>query len=184
METKKCKQCGEEKPIEAFRPYKSRSTGIRKTTTGHSTLCKQCESFNAMVTVAYKANPRSDAQQALVDKATLVYKHQLASGLDPKGALANSLRVAHDKVSAADKYIEREQQKMGGVSITTLELRALAEAPVDEDTEKKLYKLMDDCNDGKDDPEQQELINRVEDKIKAYDNEQSEINKKRDTASL
>lgn len=184
METKKCKQCGEEKPIEAFRPYKSRSTGIRKTTTGHSTLCKQCESFNAMVTVAYKANPRSDAQQELVDKATLVYKHQLASGLDPKGALANSLRVTHDKVSAADKYIEREQQKMGGVSITTLELRTLAEAPVDEDTESKLWKLMDDCNDGKDDPEQQRLINRVEDKIKAYDNEQSEINKKRDTASL
>lgn len=184
METKKCKQCGEEKPIEAFRPYKSRSTGIRKTTTGHSTLCRQCESFNAMVTVAYKANPRSDAQQELVDKATLVYKHQLASGLDPKGALANSLRVTHDKVSAADKYIEREQQKMGGVSIATLELRALAEAPVDEDTEKKLYKIMSMCNDGKDDPEQARLIDEIQSNIEDYDEEQSEINKKRDTASL
>lgn len=173
METKKCKQCGEEKPIDAFRPYKSRSTGIRKTTTGHATICKKCESFNAMVTVAYKANPRTPAQQDLVDRATQVYLHQMSNGLDPKGALANSLKSTSDKLSAVDMYIEREQQKMSGVSTVTLELRELAAMPVDEDTEEKLYALMDVCNDGMDDKEQKSLIDKIQDMIDDYDNELS-----------
>lgn len=95
METKICVQCGEALPLDAFRPYKSRSTGKRKTTVtpGRSTICKRCESFNAVVTMAYNVEPseRTAKQQYLVAAATEVYKAQIARGLTPAGRLARSL---------------------------------------------------------------------------------------------
>lgn len=43
---KKCKQCQRLLGIDNFRPTKSRSTGIRKSTTGTRTMCRECESLN------------------------------------------------------------------------------------------------------------------------------------------
>ncbi len=89
MANRVCKQCGNELPETEFRvyPYKSRSA----TAPRRNTICRECENFNQRVNRAYNANPRTEYQQELVDEAIDVYMYLLSHGLEPIGALANSL---------------------------------------------------------------------------------------------
>ena len=175
---KTCKQCGEHLPDTSYRQYKSRSTGKRQCTTGSSPVCKACESFNARVTVAYKANPRTPRQEQLVADATKVYNYQLQRGLKPNGPLAKSLYQTpiNEGTPVLDKYLAKHLQPYEASIVdenpVTRALIELLNAPVDDTTERKLYALMEQCNDGNDDPDQKILINNIWELIDEYDEQQ------------
>ena len=177
---KTCKQCGEHLPDTSYRQYKSRSTGKRQRPTGCSPVCKSCESFNAMVTAAYKANPRTPRQEAIVSKATQVYMYQLQRGLQPNGPLARSLYPdnPNNVAYAIDKYFAKHLPPDMPPDIQAVEdpvtkaLLELMESTIDDDTERKLYALMEQCNDGNDDPEQKMIINNIWELIDEYDEQQ------------
>ena len=107
---KVCKQCGRMLRIDAYRKYVSRSKGKYETTTGHHTVCRECENFNQQVNNAYSrpAEMRSNAQELLLDKAKHLYEELHRRGLEPKGRYAAEVLGLNNKtgkVGAADSYI-------------------------------------------------------------------------------
>lgn len=83
---KVCKQCGRNLDETAFRKTKSRSTGKYKTTQGHSTICKDCESLNIR---AHKA--LQDGNSVAIDKLKKHYKLLESLGYPPVTAAAKRL---------------------------------------------------------------------------------------------
>lgn len=107
---KVCKQCGRMLRIDAYRKYVSRSKGKYETTTGHHTVCRECENFNQQVNNAYSrpAEMRSNAQELLLDKAKHLYEELHRRGLEPKGRYAAEVLGLNNKTGkfgAADNYI-------------------------------------------------------------------------------
>ena len=107
---KVCKQCGRMLRIDAYRKYVSRSKGKYETTTGHHTVCRECENFNQQVNNAYSkpAEMRSNAQELLLDKAKHLYEELHRRGLEPKGRYAVEVLGLNNKtgkLGAADSYI-------------------------------------------------------------------------------
>jgi hypothetical protein len=73
--TKVCKQCGRELRVDHFRPYVPRGRGVYKTTTGRSTLCKDCESISSRAAAALKRN----------DEKTIEKLHHYYQALSDRG---------------------------------------------------------------------------------------------------
>ena len=76
METKRCKQCGQLKPIEQFRPYYNKGNGRYR-------VCLQCEKINARMKYLRRKGELSEAEQLEVDKINELYSIQRAVGLKP-----------------------------------------------------------------------------------------------------
>lgn len=77
METKKCRQCGEIKPIEHFRKYYGGSTSSY-------TLCKDCEKINSRVKYLERKGDRAtEYDKAELAKLYQLYELQRACGLRP-----------------------------------------------------------------------------------------------------
>ena len=77
---KKCKQCGEVRPLDNFRNY----YGGRK---GTYTICKTCESINSRAKyLRRKGDAMSDAEKSELDKIYQLYEIQRACGLTPPQA--------------------------------------------------------------------------------------------------
>ena len=83
---KVCKQCGRDLPIESFRKYAPRGTGVYNTTQGYNTICKDCESISRRAAGALR---RGDA--AMIAKLTEHYKVLQERGLEPVTAPAKKL---------------------------------------------------------------------------------------------
>ena len=83
---KTCKQCGRLLEDNCFRPTKSRSKGIYKTTTGSSNICRECESLN---TRAHMAMKRGDAET--MELLRRHYNNLTAAGHPPVTAAARRL---------------------------------------------------------------------------------------------
>ena len=77
MNAKRCKQCGEIKPIEQFRKY----YGGRK---GHYTTCKTCEKINSRAKyLTNKGDKCSEAERTELAKIHELWDAQRAAGLQP-----------------------------------------------------------------------------------------------------
>lgn len=77
MNAKRCKQCGELKPIEQFRKY----YGGRK---GHYTTCKTCEKINSRAKyLTNKGDKCSEAERTELAKIHELWDAQRAAGLQP-----------------------------------------------------------------------------------------------------
>lgn len=76
METKKCKQCGEIKPLSNFRPYYSGS--------GTYTVCNVCEKINSRAKyLTRKGDKATDADRAELARIQQLYQYQRLVGLKP-----------------------------------------------------------------------------------------------------
>ena len=116
---KKCKQCGRMLDEVNFRPYKSRSKGVRHSAgVGTNTYCMDCEYFNSSMTRLWRTpvDSLSDKQKDYLEKAAALYREFAAAGLLPAGAYARhilglgdfSLNNAKAKraVTSADEYFD------------------------------------------------------------------------------
>lgn len=83
---KVCKQCGRDLPIESFRKYTPRGSGVYKTTQGYNTICKDCESISRRASGALQ---RGDT--AMIEKLTEHYRVLQERGLEPVTAPAKRL---------------------------------------------------------------------------------------------
>ena len=116
QESKVCKQCGRRLSIDAFRKYKPRGAGIYETTTGHHTVCIECENFNQLVNNAYRkpADQRTQKQNELLEKAKEFYEELQRRGLEPKGRYAADI-LGTGKDSKADSTDSYFASVLGGL---------------------------------------------------------------------
>lgn len=97
METLRCKQCGEVKPIEQFRPYYGGRTGYYRT-------CKVCEKINARAKyLVSKGDNIADAERQELDKIAELYDLQRAAGLQPP---RTQLSTKQELASIIDSHLE------------------------------------------------------------------------------
>lgn len=88
---KTCKQCLNNLPdtAEYFKPYTPRGTGLRKTTVGRNTICRECEHLNGTATRIWKRGAQTPKETELLDKLQAYYKVLVDRGGHPIGAYAN-----------------------------------------------------------------------------------------------
>ena len=87
---KRCKQCMRVLPDteEYFRPYTPRGKGVRKTTVGRNTVCRECETTNNVATRIWKKAEKSPKEIEFLDKMAEYYKALVDKGGAPIGAYA------------------------------------------------------------------------------------------------
>lgn len=87
---KNCKQCTKLLPDtdEFFRPYVPRGSGLRKTTVGRNTVCRECEQLNNVATRIFKNGPKTTQEHELMEKLPMYYKQLVAIGGQPIGTYA------------------------------------------------------------------------------------------------
>ena len=95
--TKTCKQCGEIKPLEQFRPY----YGGRK---GYYTICKMCERINSREKYLSSKADLSDKDSDELEKIHVLWGHQRSLGLKPPRTTLGSYLPVSDKL---DDMVER-----------------------------------------------------------------------------
>ena len=120
MDTKKCRQCGEIKPLDSYRKYYGGSAGTY-------TICKACEKINSRA----KYLRRKGAGATAEDKAELqqiheLYELQRQCGLKPPQQRSNDVSVS----SLIDAY-NKKVQSMSEVPAELQEwlTKPLLEAP-------------------------------------------------------
>lgn len=88
---KTCKQCLNNLPNtdEFFKPYVPRGKGLRKTTVGRNTICRECERLNGTATRIWKRGAQTPKETELLDKLKAYYKVLVDRGGHPIGAYAN-----------------------------------------------------------------------------------------------
>lgn len=94
---KQCKQCGRVLAAQCFRPTRSRSKGIYRTTTGSSTICRECESLN---TRAHTAMRRGDEET--MNKLRQHYQTLVDAGHPPVTAAARRLMGLEPKDASGE----------------------------------------------------------------------------------
>ena len=101
-----CRQCGRELSEDNFKSY-TNTNGETK----YCGICKACEKFNGIVTDAYKADPRTDVQQYIVDEAIKVYDYQISKGLRPRGRLAREIACQCKRDTFFEDYVKANTPK-------------------------------------------------------------------------
>lgn len=91
MSIKQCKQCGRTLNIVSFRPYYSRRNDDKPSNSGHNTVCRDCEAFNAKVNRMAKIVDPTAEQQKLLDEAANFYRVLASRGLHPIGVYASEV---------------------------------------------------------------------------------------------
>lgn len=99
IRTKRCKQCGDIKPIEQFRKY----YGGRQ---GTYTMCKACESINSRAKyLERKGDALNDVEREELDKIYTLYEAQRACGLTPpKSVMGKQVALVDTLDSLISKY--------------------------------------------------------------------------------
>lgn len=102
---KRCKQCLVDKPLDEYALYAPRGKGIYNTKQGHHTICKACESINAMASTAERRGfPREDVKRKLVDYYKLVPGKLPAVG---NRLLCNKVAKPEERTSTLDNELDR-----------------------------------------------------------------------------
>lgn len=143
-ETKTCKQCGEIKPLDQFRPYYKGK--------GYYSICKGCESINTRAKYLSGKEHLSKHETEELKKIHDLYELQRGLGLKPPtfkahkwGSVTGQLDTLLEKYGA--KYIEMQQATAGlvddGVVVPYDLVRWLTE-PLDKTPEyyDKIYDLL------------------------------------------
>ena len=107
MKAKVCKQCGDMKPLDQFRPY----YGGRK---GTYTRCLQCERINSREKYLSKKKALTDAERKELDKIHQLYEAQRSCGLSPPNT--------KQRISDLDGMIKKYEQPTDLSSWLTAEL--------------------------------------------------------------
>ena len=137
MGTKRCKQCGEIKPLTQFRRY----YGGRK---GTYTMCKDCERINARKKYLDKKGAcRSEQEDAELDKIVKLYEVQRAAGLKPPGNAPYTSLVSNldDLIGKYNKQLE-ESSSVGYA--TPAEIREWLTNELTEDPDYYLEQVYED----------------------------------------
>lgn len=156
VNTKQCKQCGRTLTLPNFRSYYPRGAAAQKvreareagmqppeSKVGCSTVCKECEAFNAKVNRIYKLDMRTQEQQSLLDEAATFYKALASRGLEPKGRYAADVLSLSTDSSNKDKSkssIQEARNFMRSLLAPTASTASTGDAPVVEG--QKLLKLV------------------------------------------
>lgn len=87
---KRCKQCMRLLPDneEYFRPYTPRGKGLRKSTVGRNTVCRECEKTNNVASRIWKQENKSPKELDFLEKMAEYYKMLVDKGGSPIGAYA------------------------------------------------------------------------------------------------
>lgn len=105
MTIRVCPQCGRTLEDTEFRQYTYQSR--HATAPRRNTICRDCENFNQSADRAYRANPRTEYQQQIVDDATKIYTQLIERGFEPRGRLACSITGRKPKHrSSSSRYAE------------------------------------------------------------------------------
>ena len=112
---KVCKQCTRSLPDteQYFKSYVPRGRGLRKSSVGRHTICRDCEHINETATRIWKRGPQNPKETELLEKFKTYYNKLVDKGGHPVGAYANHLleqsRVAQgrSKVSFIDEMLNR-----------------------------------------------------------------------------
>jgi len=100
METKRCRQCGEIKPLGQFRGYYS---GV-----GTYTICKDCEKINSRAKyLSKKGDGATQADKDELAKIEQLYEYQRALGLKPP----RRRKELQSSIDAFDKLIDKYKSK-------------------------------------------------------------------------
>jgi len=180
MLAKRCLQCGRQLPAEMFIKYAPRGAGIRNTTQGRHTICKECESFNNGMTRIWKtpAEQRSDTQTKVLVQAADFYKELHARGLHPTGAYARHVLEegmspnAPGDCTAKLKYMQTVAPAISTDIVADfkklLEIEMTEEPDVYQDM---LDKLVDTCADsfGKVLSQYKDIFNQVSTRFDNYE---------------
>jgi hypothetical protein len=110
---KVCKQCGQELDDNDFKPYVSRSKGLRKSTVGRNTICRSCEYFNIKATALWNKKDKTLEEHTLLAQIAGIYIDLAKQGLDPIGAYAR-----HVLSSPVVRLGDRQRKK--SMSLTEL----------------------------------------------------------------
>lgn len=101
---KTCKQCTKTLPDteEFFRPYSPRGKGLRKSTVGRNTVCRECEQLNNIAARLLKNGTKTQQEKELMEKLPAYYEQLVAIGGQPIGAYAKHI-LQTDNASGARK---------------------------------------------------------------------------------
>lgn len=104
-----CKQCVKVLPDtdEYFRPYTPRGKGIRKSTVGRNTVCRECERTNNVATRIWKQDNKSPKELEFLETIAEYYKTLVGSGGAPIGAYA--------------KYVLNGEEAQSDSSVTSMD---------------------------------------------------------------
>ena len=104
-----CKQCVKVLPDtdEYFRPYTPRGKGIRKSTVGRNTVCRECERTNNVATRIWKQDNKSPKELQFLETIATYYKTLVGSGGAPIGAYA--------------KYVLNGEEAQSDSSVTSMD---------------------------------------------------------------
>lgn len=99
---KTCKQCLTSLPdtAEFFKPYVPRGNGLRKTTVGRNTICRECERLNGTATRIWKQGADTQRERDFLEKVAEYYKMLVSRGGTPLGAYAK--HVLHTTVAPTE----------------------------------------------------------------------------------
>ncbi len=170
-----CKQCGKQLPEESFRPYYSRSAGLRKSVTGRNTICITCEKFNATVTRYWRAGAKTDKERELLTQAAEYYKSLVDAGLQPIGAYAKHvLGIKSDKTSNLDKALDVMKQQLSSEDTTLTAYQKLLNIELTEEPDvyqDMLLALLDKSVglDGRVKPKYKEVFNEIARRFDDYE---------------
>lgn len=113
MEAKVCKQCGELKPIDAFRKY----YGGRK---GCYTVCKMCERINSRAKyLVAKGQKCTDSEVEELNKIQTLWDAQRKAGLQPpRSNCGRSIPLADKLDDMIDKYASKTHEEAEDKPVT------------------------------------------------------------------
>lgn len=134
--SKTCKQCGRELPIDKFRKYTPRGAGVRCTSQGYHTICKDCEAISNRAAAALKRN-----DEETLAKLRQHYKILQDRGLPPVTAAARKVLGEDTAPQENKKTLDNLLAQVSGLGESELDLhcRLLRErryASVDEAYER------------------------------------------------
>lgn len=174
MNNKICQQCGRELSIENFKPYRSRSKGIRNTNTSRNTLCTECSNFNANMSRIWKipVDQQTEHQKHLLEIAKDLYFELAKRGLKPKGAYCSHvLGTDEARTDTTESFVDSLMHPIKADDAVARQLQGML--TMDLTDEPYVYEdMLDevDCNDSFNHclPQYLDLYNEVANRIEKY----------------
>ena len=136
---KRCKQCTRVLPDtdDYFRPYTPRGKGVRKTTVGRNTVCRECEKMNSTSTNIWRKAKKTKKEQEFLDKMAEYYKMLVDKGGAPIGAYAKhvleGVEIVHKDSSSLDNMLASISEQLSSRDAVLMEYDRLLALELTED---------------------------------------------------